>query len=149
MRVNKDVWNAAVKNRPPLITQYRMYFGGSDRECANKLLEHGGRYGFVMGRNTLRGKTLASWSSPSKRVATPFWAGLTASHYILKSGFAGNEEVLKSAIAHLLKHYADMSAFEKECADVIEHININWLVYFLDEAVEKSVPEGLSQNRIL
>lgn len=149
MRVNKDVWNAAVKSRPPLITQYRMYCGGSDRECANRLLEHGGRYGFVMGRNTLRGKTLASWSSPTKRVATPFWAGLTASHYILMSGFAGNEDVLKSAIAHLLKHHADMSAFEKECTDLIEHIDRNWLVTFLEEALEKSAPETKLQNRIL
>lgn len=138
MRVDKDVWNAAVKNRPPLITQYRMYCGGSDRECANRLLEYGGRYGFVLGRNALRGKTLASWSSPTKRVAIPFWAGLTASHYILKSGFAANEGVLKAAIAHLLKHYADMSAFENECSALIEHIEVKWVVSFLEDALEKS-----------
>tara|TARA_R100001509_G_scaffold114859_2_gene69936 strand:+ start:16098 stop:16454 length:357 start_codon:yes stop_codon:yes gene_type:complete len=118
-----------------------MYCGSSDRECADKLLDHGSRFGFVTGRNVLRGKTLANWSSVNIRVAPPFWAGLTASHYILKSGFAGNEDVLKSAIAHLLNHHADMSAFQKECNDILNHIDKSWLSNFLTEALEKSASD--------
>ena len=138
MRVDKSVWNAAVNCRPSLITQFRMYCGGSDRECADTLLDYGSRLGFVTGRNVLRGKTLANWSSVNIRVAPPFWVGLTAAHFILTAGFAGNEETLKAAIAHLLNHHADMSAFEKECNELLLHIDKDWLADFLTYALDKS-----------
>lgn len=140
MRVNREVWSAAVENRPQLITQFRMYHGGSNKESALSLVEYGLQYGFIVGRTELRGKTLVGWSSKQSAFVPPRWAGITAAHYILANGFAGNEDVVTSAIAHLLVAFSDMSEFEVKAGPILNHLNQSWLSELLVSTLEKTRP---------
>lgn len=136
MRVSKSVWNAAVESRPQLITQFRMYYGGSNKESAQELLRYGHNHNFICGRSLLKGKTLVEWCSSNSSSPAPKWAGVTAAHFILANGFAGNERVLKSALAHLFTVFPNMLDFETAVGDILRHLDVEWLSEFIIESIE-------------